>query len=243
MRNNQNTQHNKQGRPSNNKRGKSRKNNNNNNQPLNANRQYDSHGPTGKQRGNVKQLIEKYKTLAREHNSDRHLRESLMQFADHYQRLHNEIQEQENANKAKREADRQERQERHKRNRQHHDNNEQKNNPDAKAPEVNTSSEAQANTDSPQKGEQSAKAEAAKTEAAKPDTAKPDTAVKDDTIENTDKAEAQSNNISENKPNVKDEPAAPVIERPKRRGRPRKVDVEAAKAAEAAAAIEAGSAE
>ncbi|WP_417320761.1 DUF4167 domain-containing protein [Emcibacter sp.] len=56
-----------------------------------ATRQVDSHGPLGKQRGNAKQLYEKYKTLAREtFANDRMTSESLSQFADHYYRIYAE---------------------------------------------------------------------------------------------------------------------------------------------------------
>jgi hypothetical protein len=52
------------------------------------NRQYDSQGPDGKNRGTASQLCERYKTLSREAiATDRTLAEAFSQFADHYYRL------------------------------------------------------------------------------------------------------------------------------------------------------------
>lgn len=53
-----------------------------------TNRQYESQGPDGKNRGTASQLYERYKTLSREFMaSDRILAEAFSQFADHYYRL------------------------------------------------------------------------------------------------------------------------------------------------------------
>ncbi len=83
--------------------------NNNSNYNKNRNRQqrfqperpsinkvYDSNGPSGRQRGNASTLYEKYSTLARDANSsgDRVLSENFMQYAEHYLRIVNSIQEQ-----------------------------------------------------------------------------------------------------------------------------------------------------
>jgi len=96
MKQNQNTRQNRQGRSNqynNQKRpGKSRHNNNRNQQPNTANRQIDSRGPGGNQRGNAKQLYEKYKLMAQEKRaSDRLESESLSQHADHYYRVYAEF--------------------------------------------------------------------------------------------------------------------------------------------------------
>lgn len=60
------------------------------------NKVYDSNGPAGRQRGNASTLYEKYTTLARDANlsGDRVLSENFMQFAEHYLRIVNSIQEQ-----------------------------------------------------------------------------------------------------------------------------------------------------
>lgn len=53
-----------------------------------ANRQFESQGPDGKNRGTASQLYERYKTLSRElMASDRIMAEAFSQFADHYYRL------------------------------------------------------------------------------------------------------------------------------------------------------------
>jgi len=96
MKQNQNTRQNRQGRSNqynNQKRpGKSRHNNNRNQQPNTASRQIDSRGPGGNQRGNAKQLYEKYKLMAHERRaSDRLESESLSQHADHYYRIYAEF--------------------------------------------------------------------------------------------------------------------------------------------------------
>ena len=63
---------------------------------LSINKVYDSNGPTGRQRGNASTLYEKYTTLARDAHSagDRVLSENFMQYAEHYLRIINSIQEQ-----------------------------------------------------------------------------------------------------------------------------------------------------
>ena len=68
-------------------------NNNNTNQNRNnniANRVWDSNGPGGRIRGTAQQLVDKYISLAEEQtgpNADGVLRETLLQFAEHYQRI------------------------------------------------------------------------------------------------------------------------------------------------------------
>ena len=68
-------------------------NNNNNHQNRNnniANRVWDSNGPGGRIRGTAQQLVDKYISLADEQtgpNADGILRETLLQFAEHYQRI------------------------------------------------------------------------------------------------------------------------------------------------------------
>ena len=68
-------------------------NNNNNHQNRNnniANRVWDSNGPGGRIRGTAQQLVDKYISLAEEQtgpNADGILRETLLQFAEHYQRI------------------------------------------------------------------------------------------------------------------------------------------------------------
>ena len=77
-------------------RGSNRRNygNNSHNGNLNKNTVIDSAGPDGRQRGSVSQLSEKYNSLASDAASsdDRILAESFLQFADHYYRLHKEIE-------------------------------------------------------------------------------------------------------------------------------------------------------
>ena len=50
----------------------------------------DSSGPSGKQRGTATQLMERYKSMARDArgSSDRIMEEKFLQFADHYARAH-----------------------------------------------------------------------------------------------------------------------------------------------------------
>ena len=75
-------------------------------QPMNATRQVDSHGPTGKQRGNVKQLYDRYKELAAEcRTRDRQTSEALGQFAHHYYSLYSEFSAAEAAIEVKREEE------------------------------------------------------------------------------------------------------------------------------------------
>lgn len=123
MKQNQNTRHNRQGRPgqhNNQKRPNKGRHNQNRQQqqPNSPTRQIDSRGPAGNQRGNAKQLYEKYKILAQEKRaSDRQESESLYQYADHYYRINAEFaaaeaavqvkREKERARKAEEEAERQ----------------------------------------------------------------------------------------------------------------------------------------
>lgn len=79
-----------------------------NNQPLTANRQIDSNGPTGKIRGNVKQLYDQYKSLAHDvRTKDRTLSEAYGQFAHHYYILYSEFAAAEAALEVEREKERQ----------------------------------------------------------------------------------------------------------------------------------------
>lgn len=92
MKQNQNARRNKPGRMNNqnnrNKGSRGRQQNGRGQQPTSMNKQVDSHGPAGKQRGTANQLYEKYKTLSRDaFSSDRQLSESLAQYADHYYRI------------------------------------------------------------------------------------------------------------------------------------------------------------
>jgi hypothetical protein len=66
----------------------------NNNGNINKNTVIDSSGPDGRQRGSVSQLNEKYTSLASDAaaSDDRILAESYLQFADHYYRIHKEIE-------------------------------------------------------------------------------------------------------------------------------------------------------
>ena len=68
-------------------RGRSNRRGNNN-----PNRSFDSNGPGGKLRGTAAQLVDKYQALAHDAraNRDRVIVESLLQHAEHYQRLVNE---------------------------------------------------------------------------------------------------------------------------------------------------------
>ncbi len=108
MKQNQNSRQNRQGRSgqhNNQKRsGKGRHNHNRQQQPNSPTRQIDSRGPAGNQRGNAKQLYEKYKILAQEkRSSNRQESESLSQYADHYYRIHSEFAAAEAASQEKRE--------------------------------------------------------------------------------------------------------------------------------------------
>ena len=77
-------------------RGSNRRNfgNGNFNNNLNKNTVIESSGPNGRLRGSVSQLNEKYISLASDASSsdDHILAESFFQFADHYYRLHKEIE-------------------------------------------------------------------------------------------------------------------------------------------------------
>lgn len=115
MKQNQNSRHNRQGRPGQNnnqkRSGKSRHNQNWQPQPNSPTRQMDSRGPSGNQRGNAKQLYERYKMLAQEKRiSDRLEAESLFQYADHYYRIYSEFAAAEAATQAAKEKSRQEEQ-------------------------------------------------------------------------------------------------------------------------------------
>ena len=86
-------------------RGRSNRRGSNNN----PNRSYDSNGPSGKLRGTAAQLVDKYQALAHDAraNRDRVVVESMLQHAEHYQRLVNEA----NAAKAAAQAQAREQQE------------------------------------------------------------------------------------------------------------------------------------
>jgi hypothetical protein len=75
----------------------------NNNGNINKNTVIDSSGPDGRQRGSVSQLNEKYTSLASDAaaSDDRILAESYLQFADHYYRIHKEIEISNEAKEAK----------------------------------------------------------------------------------------------------------------------------------------------
>jgi hypothetical protein len=75
----------------------------NNNGNINKNTVIDSSGPDGRQRGSVSQLNEKYTSLASDAaaSDDRILAESYLQFADHYYRIHKEIEINNEAKEAK----------------------------------------------------------------------------------------------------------------------------------------------
>jgi len=76
-------------------RGSNRRNFGNGNfNNLNKNTVIESSGPNGRLRGSVSQLNEKYISLASDASSsdDHILAESFYQFADHYYRLHKEIE-------------------------------------------------------------------------------------------------------------------------------------------------------
>ena len=75
----------------------------NNNGNINKNTVIDISGPDGRQRGSVSQLNEKYTSLASDAaaSDDRILAESYLQFADHYYRIHKEIEINNEAKEAK----------------------------------------------------------------------------------------------------------------------------------------------
>ena len=75
----------------------------NNNGNINKNTVIDSSGPDGRQRGSVSQLNEKYNSLASDAaaSDERILAESYLQFADHYYRIHKEIEVNNEAKEAK----------------------------------------------------------------------------------------------------------------------------------------------
>ena len=74
-------------------RGPSRRSYGGNNGNINKNTVIDSSGPDTRQRGSASQLYEKYSSLASDAtgSDDRILAESYLQFADHYYRLNQEI--------------------------------------------------------------------------------------------------------------------------------------------------------
>ena len=74
-----------------------------NNGNINKNTVIDSSGPDGRQRGSISQLNEKYTSLASDAaaSDDRILAESYLQFADHYYRIHKEIEINNEAREAK----------------------------------------------------------------------------------------------------------------------------------------------
>jgi len=77
-------------------------------QPLTATRQIDSSGPSGKLRGNVKQLYDQYKSLAHDvRTKDRTLSEAYGQYAHHYYILYSEFAAAEAALEVEREKERQ----------------------------------------------------------------------------------------------------------------------------------------
>jgi chemotaxis protein histidine kinase CheA len=88
------------------------RNNNRKSQGSNINRSLDSNGPNGRLRGNAAQLAEKYVSLARDarSNKDRVIVESLLQHAEHYQRMVNEASEAQAKAREKAEANRRENQ-------------------------------------------------------------------------------------------------------------------------------------
>ena len=74
--------------------GSNRRSYSNNSGNINKNTVLDSSGPETRQRGTASQLNEKYSTLALDAtvSDDRILAESFRQFADHYYRLNQEIE-------------------------------------------------------------------------------------------------------------------------------------------------------
>ncbi len=78
-------------KPGSNRRPRSRPNNNNNNKRQGGRNSYDSNGPDGKVRGTAQQVLEKYQALGRDAMSagDRIAAEAYFQFAEHYYRLVN----------------------------------------------------------------------------------------------------------------------------------------------------------
>ena len=81
-------------------------------QGQNPNRALDSNGPGGRLRGTAAQLAEKYTALARDarSNKDRVIVESLLQHAEHYQRMVNEANEAQAKQGEQQEANRREQQ-------------------------------------------------------------------------------------------------------------------------------------
>lgn len=111
--NNRPGRHNKQNNrgKSNNNRGRKGPSKKQSQQPLTANKQIDSHGPSGKIRGNVKQLYDKYKALAHEcRTKDRTSSEAYGQFAHHYYTLYSEFAAAEAAQQVEREKEKERKQ-------------------------------------------------------------------------------------------------------------------------------------
>lgn len=73
-------------------------------QPMNATKQVDSYGPSGKLRGNVKQLYDQYNAMFLENRSrDRVEAEAHGQYAHHYYSLHTQFAEADAAQHAEKE--------------------------------------------------------------------------------------------------------------------------------------------
>ena len=90
------------------------KNNRNNRNSLGnvVNRVFDSNGPEGKVRGTPQQIIEKYNQLARDSalGNDRVATENFQQHAEHYLRMLNEAQKEQEAKREQMERENRERQ-------------------------------------------------------------------------------------------------------------------------------------
>lgn len=97
--------------PNRGRRPRGRNNNQNRQKFVNKNQAFDSSGPQGRVRGNAQQIFEKYQALARDAQAanEHTLAEAHFQHAEHYLRLHNEMMEQieaQRAEKAKRDEER-----------------------------------------------------------------------------------------------------------------------------------------
>jgi len=107
----QNHKQSNRGRNQNGRGGRKGPGKNQSQQPLTATKQVDSHGPEGKNRGNVKQLYDKYKALAHESRTlDRTLSEAFGQYAHHYYTLYSEFAAAEAAQQLQRENEKQRKQ-------------------------------------------------------------------------------------------------------------------------------------
>ncbi|MGR3636509.1 MAG: DUF4167 domain-containing protein [Shimia sp.] len=93
---------------------RSRNKGNRNNRPSGniVNRVFDSSGPEGKVRGTPQQVIDKYNQLARDSQlgNDRVATENFQQHAEHYQRMLNEAQREQDARREEQERQNRERQ-------------------------------------------------------------------------------------------------------------------------------------